>query len=96
MEIAAEMRNKFRIGRGEAEALALAVEHTCPLLTDDKKAMQGCRVVQREYMTTPNVLVALYRSKKISKERAHLCLQKIEEHGRYAEEFIARTEADLK
>jgi len=86
----------FNLGQGEAEAIVLALEKNALLLSDDKKAINACKIFNIKFATALNVLVELYKRKIMGKERAKLALKKLKQIGRYSEELINKAEDDLK
>lgn len=86
----------FNIGAGEAEAITLCLEQNATLMSDDKKAMNACRVLRIPFTTAPNVLVALYRKRRLSREQAQQAAQQLILYGRYSSELIHRMKEDLQ
>ena len=91
-----KIREDFNLGKGEAEAVVFCMENSTSLITDDKKAMNACRILRIKFTTAPNLLVMLYKKKRIKKEEADLSLKKFEKFGRYTEDVLQRVKEDLK
>lgn len=89
------LRNDFNLGEGEAEAIALAKEEDV-LLTDDRKAINTCRIFNIEFATALNILVELFHQKELSKDESKAILRKLAEYGRYSDELIEKTKGELK
>lgn len=91
-----KIRADFNLGKGEAEAIVFCLENKTSLLTDDKKAMNACKVLRIEFTTAPNLLTALYKRKLIKKNEADLYLKRFEKFGRYDDEVLQKIKEDLK
>ena len=87
---------EFNLGKGEAESIVFALEEKTILLTDDKKAINICKIFNIKFTTAMNILVKLYQEKKIDKIRAEAIFKKLKKFGRYSNEIIEKVEEDLK
>lgn len=85
----------FNLGQGEAEAIALCLANKMVLVTDDKKAMNTCRLMEINFITVPNIVVELYREKRITKIEAEIVIQKLNYYGRYSEKIIEQMQEGL-
>lgn len=75
----------FALGRGEAEALVLALETgSHHLATDDRNAMTACRALGLEAVSALAVLVRARQKGQLSQEKAEGCLKDLAKYGRYA------------
>ena len=86
----------FNLGEGEAEALALAIEGKTALITDDKKAINVCKVFNVEFITTLNFIVGFNNKKIIDRETAVAYIEKLSEYGRYNIDLINKAKEDIK
>ena len=84
------------MGKGEAEAIVFCLENKASLVTDDKKAMNACKILRIKFTTAPNLLVMLHNKKLIKKVEADLYLRRFEKFGRYTNEVLQRIKEDLK
>ena len=91
-----KIRDDFNLGRGEAEAIALCLEKKIGLITDDKKAMNACKILKIKFTTVPNLLIRLYKKELITKIESDLYLKKLERLGRYSNNVLQKTKEDLK
>ena len=91
-----KMIEQFNLGKGEAEAITLAFEKNGILLSDDKKAINACKILNIRFTTALNILVEFYKNKTIDKEKAEIILKKLKEYGRYSNELIKKVEEDIK
>ena len=86
----------FRFGFGEAEIIAAAIEKNAIVISDDKKAINACRVLRLQFMTAPNILVQLYKKKKISADDVRAKIEKLFYYGRYSETVKQKIREDLQ
>lgn len=91
-----QLIKEFNLGKGEAESIVLASEKREVLLTDDKKAINTCKIFNIKFATALNILIYSYRNKMIEKEKANIILKKLIYYGRYSENLIKSTMEDLK
>ena len=90
------IQNDFNLGGGEAESIVFCMENRAGLITDDKKAMNACRILNIKYATVPNLLITLYKKGLIPKIETSLYLKKLKKFGRYSKEIIEKIEDELK
>lgn len=87
----------FPLGRGEAEALAVAVSRKARLFaTDDKKAIQAAKLVRIPFTTAVGILVRMSEKGLLAKKEAHLKLEALRKHGRYKKDIIEDAKAKLE
>jgi len=91
-----KIKDDFNLGDGEAEAIVFCLENKTGLITDDKKAMNACRLLRIRFTTAPNLLIRLYKRSLITKTEASLYLDKLEKFGRYSENILQNTREELK
>lgn len=77
----------FNIALGEAEALTLCHEKKGLLLTDDKKAINACKILHLPFATALDVLIRAYQRKLIDGEQVNLILERLIFYGRYSKEI---------
>jgi len=74
----------FGLEIGEAEAIVLCVERESEILaTDDKNAMNACKVLRIGFTTAINILIRMYEKRLIEKEKALMKLSNLKIVGRY-------------
>ena len=79
--------NDFNLHEGEAEALILYSERNAELFgTDDYRTLKVCKILDIKYFTTPLFIIRCYVIEKLSKKKAMLKFEKLEEFGWYNEE----------
>ena len=92
-----ELRRELGLGTGEAEAIALAVAKGAQLVaTDDKKAIDACKLVRIPFTTALAVLVRMYEKGIVGQQEAVLKLSVLEREGRYKKSMIAAVLARLE
>lgn len=83
-EVVLRLRQDFHLGRGEAEAIVLALERHVPIVaTDDRHAIQACRVLRLGFTTAIGILLRLAERDRISTAEARRCLERLAAYGRY-------------
>ncbi len=95
VQLYVKLINDFNIGKGEAEAITLCLEHRGTLVCDDKKAINVCRIFNIKFTTAPNLLIALRKKDMLSKEEALAVVKKLTAYGRYSKEIINKLEDEL-
>jgi predicted nucleic acid-binding protein len=79
----------FKIHRGEAEALALALQKKCPLAVDDLPTIKACKILNHKFVTAIHFLINLVESRRINVESGLVKLEKLSYFGRYNNRIIA-------
>ncbi|MEK6903887.1 MAG: hypothetical protein AABW64_04555 [Nanoarchaeota archaeon] len=90
-----KIQKDFNLGRGEAEAITLCIEHNTSLVTDDKKVINACKILQLTFTTVPNIILALYKTGKITQIDAQLAINKLEIYGRYSQAILLHLKEEL-
>ena len=78
----------FNIDLGEAEAISLALSNNSLLATDDKNAINACRLLKIPFTTAIDVLVRAKEKGLTTKEEAFSKMEKLAIYGRYKAEII--------
>lgn len=85
------------LGKGEAEALALAVSQTARLFaTDDKKAIQASKLLKIPFTTALDILLRMYERGLLEKQEACAKLESLRKYGRYKREIIEDAQSRLE
>jgi predicted nucleic acid-binding protein len=79
----------FKLHRGEAEALALALQKKCPLAVDDLPTIKACKILNHKFVTAIHFLINLVESRRINVESGLVKLEKLSYFGRYNNRIIA-------
>lgn len=86
----------FNLGAGEAEAISLCMEIKSGIITDDKKALNACRILKIKFATVPRLIAQFYKKKLISEMEAGSIIKKLKKYGRYSDDIIYKIQEDLK
>ena len=80
----------FRLGSGEAEALALALEKDAPgvVATDDRNAIRACKVLRIGFVTSLAILVRSVEKGPLTREEGLSSLERLRPYGRFKDEVI--------
>ena len=86
----------FNLGKGEAESITLCIELKSGMITDDKKAINACRVLKIKFTTVPRLVVRFYKKKLLTKTEANLIIKELHRLGRYSDDIMNKVKEDLK
>ena len=78
----------FNVHGGELEVLAIALGTKKTILTDDKKCFNAAKALKLSFITSLDVVVALYKKGVISKQAALQCVENLDSYGWYAQGLI--------
>jgi len=78
----------FRIHKGEAEALALAIMKNVPLAVDDLPVMKACKILNRPFTTAIHLLLKIAASGRIGGDSALVKLEGLAHFGRYSKRIM--------
>lgn len=78
----------FNIDLEEAEAIMLALQENAILGTDDKNAINACRLLKIPFTTAIDILIRTKEKEFITKEQARKKLEILSLYGRYKKEII--------
>jgi predicted nucleic acid-binding protein len=90
------LKSDFRLHRGEAEALALAIEKKTSLAADDLLAIKACRILDVRFVTAIHFLIALNEKGKITEQMSIAKLDKLSYYGRYNKKILDDARERLK
>ena len=83
-----KMEKLFNIKYGELEVISMAFKTRSIILSDDKKCLNVAKTLRLRFITSLDVVIALYKHKAISRERALECINLLEEYGWYSKDII--------
>ena len=95
-ELCKKILKDFNLGKGEAEAISLCMEFKAGIVTDDKKAINACKILKIKFATAPKLLIQLRKKNLITKVEAGLVVEQMQKFGRYSGEIINKLKEDLK
>ena len=90
-----KIQRDFSLGEGEAESIALCLETEVDLITDDKKAINACRVLKIRFTTAGKLLVRLNEKGRISDSETKEYIKKLEKFGRYSKAALQEIKEDV-
>ena len=91
-----KLRHDFSLGRGEAAAITLALPTVGALVaTDDRKAINACKLLRIPFITALAVLVRMREKGLLSAEEGKSKLGVLERYGRYKERTIEAARLEL-
>ena len=90
-----KIRNDFNLGEGETEAIAFCMENNLSLITDDKKAINTCKLLNIPFTTVPNLLVAFAKKGALTSREASAYLGALAHYGRYTHDILQSIKEDL-
>ena len=86
----------FPVGKGEAEALALALSQKARLFaTDDRKAIQACKLMKIPFTTALAILVRMHKKGLLDKDQARAKLEALRQYGRYKKNIVEDAKSKL-
>ena len=89
------LEKDFNLGSGEAEAIQLCLEQKQGLITDDKRAIQTCRILKIPFTTALNLVLQLHNRRKLDRQEAETYVNKLKSFGRYSTELINKAKEEL-
>ena len=96
-KITEKLSKDFGLGKGESEAITLAL--TTPeriILTDNKQGRKTAKFYGLKLIGSVEVVVALYNLKHISKEKALNSLEILKKIGWFEDSLIERAKGDIE
>jgi predicted nucleic acid-binding protein len=92
-----KLRCDFPLGRGEAEAVTLALASEGALVaTDDRQAINACKLLRIPFITASTVLVRMREKGLLSTEEAKSKLETLVRYGRYKQRTIDAAGLELE
>ena len=95
-KICRKIAEDFSLGKGEAEAIVLALSEKSLLGIDDRKGINACKLMGIPFTTAMAILVRVREKKILTKRQALAALSKLERHGRYKSEIVEDARAGLE
>ncbi len=88
-KLVAKLRGDFGLGRGEAEAIALALEERAQILgIDDKNGINACKLLSIPFTTAIGILIRLREKRVLTAGEALTKLTALGRHGRYKQSIL--------
>jgi len=91
------VRDDFALGRGEAEAIALAFSEESPLVAiDDKNGINACKLLGMTFTTAVGILIRMREKGLLEPTEALIGLDALAKHGRYKATIIGDARVRLE
>lgn len=90
-----KIRKLFNLKGGELEVISLAFDKHL-VLTDDKKCLNAAKALNLGFITSLDVVMALYNKKAVTKRKALECINMLEEYGWYVKDLIRNYKEMIK
>src|SRR5437879_625727 len=97
--LVAKLQADFSLGRGEAEAIALALHEKADVLgIDDKNGINACKLLGVAFTTAVGILIRSQEKGLLKESEALQKLASLAKHGRYKDSIIedARRKLEAK
>jgi len=96
-KLVAKIEADFRLGRGEAEAVALAVNEKAKLLCiDDKQGINACKLLAVPFTTAMAILIRCSEKRLFDRETALLKFAVLAKYGRYKDDILKDARKQLE
>lgn len=91
-----QIRRQWGLGKGEAEALTLALKEQAVIMSDDFAAIRVGKAMHLKFTTTPLMIVELERQNLISRDMARAKLVELKKHAWVSSQVLARAKEILE
>jgi predicted nucleic acid-binding protein len=92
-----KLQSDFSLGRGEAEAIILALNAKADLIgIDDRQGINACRMLGMPFATALNILVRAKAKGLLETDEAMAKLKLLAKYGRYRHSMIEDAERQLE
>jgi predicted nucleic acid-binding protein len=88
-KLVAKLRGDFGLGKGEAEAIVLALAEKAPVLgIDDKNGINACKLLGIAFTTAIGILIRMREKGLLTADEALTKLSTLGEQGRYKQTIL--------
>jgi predicted nucleic acid-binding protein len=88
-KLVTKLRADFGLGRGEAEAIVLALGEKARVLgIDDKNGINACKLLGVAFTTAMGILVRMREKQVLTIDQALVKLETLAKHGRYRQSIL--------
>src|SRR5579864_2520675 len=95
--LVAKLQADFSLGRGEAEAITLALyEKAKALGIDDKNGINACKLLGIAFTTAVGILIRMCEKRLLTKSEALAKLEGLARHGRYRKSILEDARRQLE
>ncbi len=97
LKLTLRLEQDFNMGSGEASVIAEGIRFPDKIVaTDNRQGRMAAKINKVKVIGSIEIIVALYKSKKINKDNAKAALKALQEEGWFEPLLIERAEEDLK
>ena len=95
-ELIQKLAHDIGLGAGEAESIAAALESKSKtILTDNKQGRKAAKIYGLNLLGSIEIIIALYKKQKISKEKALTALKILKEKGWFQNYLIEEAKKEV-
>lgn len=94
-ELQKKVKSDFGFGDGEASTIIYAIENNIAILTDNKQARKASNIYGLKLLGSPEVIVSLFKTKDISRDKARDALAKLRDAGWFEDYIIEKAMEEL-
>jgi predicted nucleic acid-binding protein len=88
-KLVAKLQADFGLGRGEGEAIVVALAEKARLIgIDDKNGINACKLLGIPFTTAIGILIRMCEKQLVSKSEAVAKLEGLRRHGRYKKSIL--------
>jgi predicted nucleic acid-binding protein len=88
-KLVTKLQADFGLGRGEAEAITLALAEKAQVLSiDDKNGINACKLLGVAFTTAIGILVRMCEKRLLTASEALVKLEGLAKHGRYKQSIL--------
>ncbi len=96
-KLIAKLQGDFGLGRGEAEAIVLALAERAPLVgMDDKNGINACKLLGLAFTTAIAILIRMHDKGLVTDDEALDKLAALGKHGRYRQSILEDAKRKLE
>ena len=90
------LETDFRLGEGEAQAIALAKSKNTLLGVDDRLAIKTCKILGVPFVTALAFIVRFHEKKILTQKQVLTKLEKLKQYGWYQKELLNKVADDIQ
>src|SRR3989344_4470072 len=80
-----KLRNRINktlnLKKGELDVVSIAFQKKYSILADDKKCLNAAKALKLDYMTSLDIIIALWKKNEINRQKALESINKLEDFG---------------
>jgi len=96
-KLVAKLQGDFDLGRGEAEAIVLALAEKARVLgIDDKNGINACKLLGVAFTTAIGILVRMHEKRLLTTNEALVKLEGLAKYGRYKTSILVDAREKLE